>query len=168
MQRTLHRRDRLRWRHGRHLCARHPSPGGGRRRAVDTGSDLMAKAFGFDEDEVKMLLVAVRQMRRTFAAARKTAPEPQPAVDAYARLYDDLYAKLLEMAGPLPPAIEEGLGKKGRSRAGLSPRECRCTQTSMIAYPEGDLNPGPGRIVRRARRKRRSYSAIFSPVRQER
>src|ERR1017187_10398300 len=99
MQRTLHRRDRLRWRHGRHLCARHPSPGGGRRRAVDTGSDLMAKAFGFDEDEVKMLLVAVRQMRRTFAAARKTAPEPQPAVDAYARLYDDLYAKLLE-TGP--------------------------------------------------------------------
>jgi len=54
-----------------------------------------------------MLLVAVRQMRRTFAAARKTAPEPQPAVDAYARLYDELYAKMLDMAGPLPAAIED-------------------------------------------------------------
>ena len=63
---------------------------------------LMAKAFGFNEDELKMLLVAVRQMRRTFAAARKTAPEPQPAVDAYAKLYDDLYEKLLDMAGPFP------------------------------------------------------------------
>src|ERR1035441_5632366 len=99
MQRSLHRRTQVRWRHGRHLCARHPSLGGGRRRAVDTGGDFMAKAFGFDEDEVKMLLVAVRQMRRTFA----TAPEPQPAVDAYARLYDDLYAKLRDMAAPLPP-----------------------------------------------------------------
>jgi hypothetical protein len=71
----------------------------------------MAKAFGFDEDELKMLLVAVRQMRRTFAAARKTAPEPQPAVDAYSALYDDLYAKLLEMAGPLPASIEDVLEK---------------------------------------------------------
>ena len=69
----------------------------------------MAKAFGFSEDELKMLLVAVRQMRRTFAAAQKTAPEPQPAVEAYARLYDDLYEKLLEMAGPIPPAVEEVL-----------------------------------------------------------
>jgi hypothetical protein len=69
----------------------------------------MAKAFGFDQDELKMLLVSVRQMRRTFAAARKTAPEPQPAVDAYARLYDDLYAKLLEMAGPLPDSLEDVL-----------------------------------------------------------
>jgi len=54
-----------------------------------------------------MLLVAVRQMRRTFAAARKTAPEPQPAVDAYSRLYDDLYEKLLDMAGPLPESVED-------------------------------------------------------------
>ena len=69
----------------------------------------MAKAFGFNEDELKMLLVAVRQMRRTFAAAQKTAPEPQPAVDAYSKLYDDLYEKLLEMTGPLPPQIEEVL-----------------------------------------------------------
>ena len=71
----------------------------------------MAQAFGFDQDELRMLLVAVRQMRRTFAAARKSAPEPQPAVDAYARLYDELYAKLLEMAGPLPAAIEDVLEK---------------------------------------------------------
>ena len=76
---------------------------------MDTGGTLMAKAFGFNEDELKMLLVAVRQMRRTFAAAQKTAPEPQPAVDAYAKLYDDLYEKLLEMTGPLPPQIEEVL-----------------------------------------------------------
>ena len=69
----------------------------------------MAKTFGFTEDELKMLLVAVRQMRRTFAAARKTAPEPQPAVDAYAQLYDELYEKLLDMAGPIPPEIEEVL-----------------------------------------------------------
>ena len=73
-----------------------------------TGGD-MAKAFGFSEDELKMLLVAVRQMRRTFAAAQKTAPEPQPAVEAYARLYDDLYEKLLDMTGPVPPEIEEVL-----------------------------------------------------------
>ena len=85
------------------------SPARDRRRPLlDTGGD-MAKAFGFNEDELKMLLVAVRQMRRTFEAARKTAPEPQPAVDAYAKLYDDLYEKLLEMAGPLPPTIEEVL-----------------------------------------------------------
>jgi hypothetical protein len=32
----------------------------------------MAKAFGFNEDELKLLLVAVRQMRRTFAAPRKS------------------------------------------------------------------------------------------------
>src|SRR5260370_27639578 len=69
---------------------------------LDIGG-VMAKAFGFSEDELKMLLVAVRQMRRTFAAARKTAPEPQPAVDAYARLYDDLYDKLLDMAVPSAP-----------------------------------------------------------------
>jgi hypothetical protein len=62
----------------------------------------MSKVFGFNEDEVKMLLVAVRHMRRTFAAARKTAPVPQPAADAYEKLYDDLYTKLRDMAGPLP------------------------------------------------------------------
>jgi hypothetical protein len=69
----------------------------------------MAKAFGFDESELKMLLVAVRQMRRTFAAARNLAPEPQPAAEAYAKLYDELYAKLLDMAGPLPESVEDVL-----------------------------------------------------------
>src|SRR6266536_2317602 len=98
----MHRRTQIRWRRRRPLRAGDPSPVAGRRRPLDTGGDLMAKAFGFDQDELKMLLVAVRQMRRTFEAARKTAPEPQPAVDAYARLYDDLYDKLLDMAGPLP------------------------------------------------------------------
>jgi hypothetical protein len=67
----------------------------------------MAKAFGFNENELKMLLVAVRQMRRTFAAARKSAPDPQPAAEAYARLYDELYEKLLDMAGPLPESVED-------------------------------------------------------------
>ena len=40
----------------------------------------MAKAFGFTEDELKLLLVAVRQMRRTFAEPRKT----DPSLEAYA------------------------------------------------------------------------------------
>ena len=71
----------------------------------------MAKAFGFNEDELKLLLVAVRQMRRTFAAAKKSAPEPQAAADAYAALYDDLYQKLLDMAGPLPPSVEDVLSE---------------------------------------------------------
>ena len=71
----------------------------------------MAKAFGFDDNELKMLLVAVRQRRRTFEAARRSAPEPQPAAEAYAKLYDDLYAKLLEMAGPLPATVEDVLEK---------------------------------------------------------
>ena len=34
------------------------------------GTTLMAKAFGFTHDELKLLLVAVRQMRRTFEQAR--------------------------------------------------------------------------------------------------
>ena len=67
----------------------------------------MSKVFGFNEDELKLLLVSVRHMRRTFAAARKSAPAPQPAADAYEKLYDDLYDKLREMAGPLPDDIPE-------------------------------------------------------------
>ena len=63
----------------------------------------MAKAFGFNQDELKLLLVAVRQMRRTFAQARKT----DPSLDAYARLYDALFEKLHDMAGPLPEAVED-------------------------------------------------------------
>ncbi len=65
----------------------------------------MPNVFGFNEDEVKLLLVAVRHMRRTFAAARKTAPAPQPAADAYEKLYDELYEKLREMAGPVPDEL---------------------------------------------------------------
>ena len=65
----------------------------------------MAKAFGFTEDELKLLLVAVRQMRRTFAEPRKT----DPALEAYAALYDELFEKLRDMAGPLPDKVEESL-----------------------------------------------------------
>ena len=63
----------------------------------------MAKTFGFTNDELKLLLVAVRQMRRTFAQPRKN----DPALDAYANLYDDLFEKLRDMAGPLPDKVEE-------------------------------------------------------------
>jgi hypothetical protein len=63
----------------------------------------MAKAFGFNEDELKLLLVAVRQMRRTFAEPRKS----DPGLEAYASLYDALYEKLRDMAGPLPEQVEE-------------------------------------------------------------
>jgi hypothetical protein len=63
----------------------------------------MAKAFGFNQDELKLLLVAVRHMRRTFAEARKK----DPALEAYATLYDQLFDKLRDMAGPLPESVEE-------------------------------------------------------------
>jgi len=66
----------------------------------------MANTFGFNQDELKLLLVAVRHMRRTFAQARKAAAEPQPAAEAYAKLYDDLFEKLREMAGPIPEQVE--------------------------------------------------------------
>jgi hypothetical protein len=62
----------------------------------------MPKAFGFNEDELKLLLVAVRQMRRTFAQPRQTDPD----LEAYASLYDALYEKLRDMAGPLPAEVE--------------------------------------------------------------
>jgi hypothetical protein len=65
----------------------------------------MAKAFGFNDDELKLLLVAVRQMRRTFAQPRKS----DPSLEAYASLYDDLYEKLRDMAGPLPDQVEDAL-----------------------------------------------------------
>jgi hypothetical protein len=64
---------------------------------------MTQKTFGFNNDEVKLLLVAVRQMRRTFVKARKT----DPSIDAYAQLYDDLFEKLRDMAGPLPDAVED-------------------------------------------------------------
>ena len=63
----------------------------------------MAKAFGFNDDELKLLLVAVRQMRRTFAEPRKG----DPSLEAYASLYDNLYEKLRDMAGPLPDKVED-------------------------------------------------------------
>ena len=63
------------------------------------------KAFGFTHDELKLLLVSVRQMRRTFAQARQTDPD----IESYAQLYDALFEKLLDMAGPLPDGVEEKL-----------------------------------------------------------
>jgi len=65
----------------------------------------MAKAFGFTDEELKLLLVAVRQMRRTFAQPRRN----DPALEAYAQLYDALFEKLRDMAGPLPDAVEDSL-----------------------------------------------------------
>jgi hypothetical protein len=65
----------------------------------------MAKAFGFNEDELKLLLVAVRQMRRTFAQARQS----DPSIEAYAALYDALFDKLRDMTGPLPDQVEDVL-----------------------------------------------------------
>jgi hypothetical protein len=65
----------------------------------------MAKTFGFNDDEVKLLLVAVRHMRRTFEKARDAA-EPDAGLEQYARLYDALFEKLLDMAGPLPEKAE--------------------------------------------------------------
>jgi hypothetical protein len=63
----------------------------------------MTKTFGFNQDELKLLLVAVRHMRRTFAEPRKQ----DPAIEAYATLYDDLFEKLRDMAGPLPETVED-------------------------------------------------------------
>src|ERR1039457_6565392 len=102
MRRALHRRAHIRWRHRRLLCASRQPTGAGWRRMLDSGGDFMAKTFGFDEDELKMLLVAVRQRRPPSPPAPKPPPAPQAAVDAFPRLYDDLYEKLLTMAGPLP------------------------------------------------------------------
>jgi hypothetical protein len=66
---------------------------------------MAIKTFGFNEDELKLLLVAVRQMRRTFEKPRKTDPD----IEAYARLYDNLFEKLRDMAGPLPEGVEDKL-----------------------------------------------------------
>lgn len=67
----------------------------------------------FTNDELKLLLVAVRQMRRAFAAARKQAkgstPGGAPPLDAYEALYEELFHKLRGLAGPIPEAIEEDL-----------------------------------------------------------
>ena len=63
----------------------------------------MTKVFGFNQDEVKLLLVAVRHMRRTFAQPRRN----DPALEAYATLYDELFEKLRDMAGPSPESVED-------------------------------------------------------------
>jgi hypothetical protein len=69
----------------------------------------------FTTDELKLLLVAVRQMRRTFAAARKrtafaaASPAGAPLLDAYEALYDELFDKLRRLAGPIPEALDEAL-----------------------------------------------------------
>jgi hypothetical protein len=65
----------------------------------------VAQTFGFNQDELKLLLVAVRQMRRTFAAPRRK----DPGLEAYAQLYDALFEKLRDMTGPLPDAVEDVL-----------------------------------------------------------
>ncbi len=65
----------------------------------------MPNVFGFTNDELKLLLVAVRQMRRTFAAPRKN----DPALEQYAQLYDALFEKLRDMAGPLPETVEDAI-----------------------------------------------------------
>ena len=41
-------------------------------------------------------------MRRTFEQPRKT----DPALQSYAELYDQLFEKLLDMAGPLPDELK--------------------------------------------------------------
>jgi hypothetical protein len=61
--------------------------------------------FGFDNDELKLLLVAVRQMRRTFAQPRKN----DPSLEQYAQLYDALFEKLRDMTGPLPETVEDAI-----------------------------------------------------------
>ena len=66
-------------------------------------ADRKNQVFGFSPDELKLLLVSMRQMRRTFAAARKG--QPNADLEAYAALYDQLYEKLLDMAGPLPEGV---------------------------------------------------------------
>ena len=60
------------------------------------------QTFGFNPDELKLLLVAVRQMRRTFEKPRLT----DESIEQYAQLYDALFEKLIDMAGPLPDGVE--------------------------------------------------------------
>jgi len=65
--------------------------------------DRKNQVFGFSPDELKLLLVSVRQMRRTFGAALQG--QPNDGLEAYAALYDQLYEKLLDMTGPLPEGV---------------------------------------------------------------
>lgn len=66
---------------------------------------MATRTFGFNEDELKLLLVSVRQMRRTFEKPRQT----DPSIEAYAKLYDALFEKLLDMTGPLPDIVQDKL-----------------------------------------------------------
>jgi len=68
----------------------------------------------FTTDELKLLLVAVRQMRRTLTAARKRTASAgsaagAPPLDTYGALYDELFHKLRRLAGPIPEALDEAL-----------------------------------------------------------
>ena len=69
----------------------------------------------FTADDLKLLLVAVRQMRRTFTAARRRTASAAvsaagtPALDTYEALYDELLQKLRRLAGPIPEALDEAL-----------------------------------------------------------
>ncbi len=65
----------------------------------------MSRVFGFTDEEVKLLLVAVRQMRRTFAAAEKAGTGE--GLEDFAARYDRLHEKLLDMAGPLPENLNK-------------------------------------------------------------
>ena len=67
----------------------------------------MPKAFGFNDDELKLLLVAVRHMRRTFAQAEKATPQAREAVADYAALYNALLEKLRDMVGAVPENLDE-------------------------------------------------------------
>jgi hypothetical protein len=67
----------------------------------------MTKTFGFNDEELKLLLVAVRHMRRTFHQAQTA--QPDPALAGYSALYDSLFEKLLDMTGPLPAAVTEAI-----------------------------------------------------------
>ena len=63
----------------------------------------MAQALEFNDDELKLLLVAVRHMRRTFVQVRGR----DAAIEDYAVLYDNLFEKLRDMTGPLPATVED-------------------------------------------------------------
>lgn len=60
----------------------------------------MPNVFGFNEEELKLLLVAVRQMRRMLARAEKAGVDVP--LGPFAERYEKLYGKIRDMAGPLP------------------------------------------------------------------
>src|ERR1043165_7236586 len=64
MQRAVHHRAPLRWRRGRPMVARHQPRGPWWRGNLDPGGNRMAKTFRLNDDELKVLLVAVRHQPR--------------------------------------------------------------------------------------------------------